>query len=60
MQADIENKMADTGYKQTITRWEPWKALTVAFGAGATLMDACSHSRRSCSLACSEPRSCCF
>ena len=40
MQADIENKVADTSYKQTITRWEPWKALTVAFGAGATLMVA--------------------
>ena len=37
MAADIENKRADTVYKQTITTWEPWKALAVAAGAGATI-----------------------
>ena len=36
MAADIENKRADTDYKRTMMRWEPWKAMAVAAGAGAT------------------------
>jgi hypothetical protein len=38
MQADIENKRIDTRYKKTLADWEPWKAMAVAAGAGATLM----------------------
>lgn len=38
MQAAIDNKRADTRYKKTLADWEPWKAMAVAAGAGATLM----------------------
>jgi hypothetical protein len=34
MQADIANKRADTALKDEQRRWEPWKALSAAFGAG--------------------------
>lgn len=34
MVADIANKKADTALKVEQTRWEPWKALSTAFGAG--------------------------
>lgn len=34
MQADIANKEADTLLKIEQRRWEPWKALSAAFGAG--------------------------
>ncbi len=34
MKADIANKKADTDLKQEQLRWEPWKALSAAFGAG--------------------------
>ena len=34
MKADIANKNADTDLKQEQLRWEPWKALSAAFGAG--------------------------
>jgi hypothetical protein len=34
MKADIANKTADTAYKEGLLRWEPWKALSAAFGAG--------------------------
>ena len=37
MQADIDNKRADTAYKRKLADWEPWKAMAVAAGAGATL-----------------------
>lgn len=37
MQADIDNKRADTHYKKTMADWEPWKAIAVAAGAGATI-----------------------
>jgi hypothetical protein len=37
MEADIENKQADTRYKRRLADWEPWKAMAVAAGAGATL-----------------------
>jgi hypothetical protein len=37
MRADIENKQADTRYKRRLADWEPWKAMAVAAGAGATL-----------------------
>lgn len=37
MQADIDNKRADTRYKKTLADWEPWKAMAVAAGAGATV-----------------------
>lgn len=32
----IENMQSDTRYKDTLTTWEPWKAMAVAAGAGAT------------------------
>lgn len=34
MQTDIANKRADTALKDEQRRWEPWKALSAAFGAG--------------------------
>jgi hypothetical protein len=34
MRADIANKEADTTLKTEQARWEPWKALSAAFGAG--------------------------
>lgn len=34
MRADIANKEADTTLKLEQARWEPWKALSAAFGAG--------------------------
>jgi hypothetical protein len=34
MRADIANKVADTALKDEQRRWEPWKALSAAFGAG--------------------------
>jgi hypothetical protein len=34
MRADIANKAADTALKAEQARWEPWKALSAAFGAG--------------------------
>ena len=37
MQADIENKRADTGYKVTLTRLEPWKTI-VAIMAALTVL----------------------
>jgi len=36
--AHIENMEADTRYKHMLADWEPWKAIAVAAGAGATLM----------------------
>jgi hypothetical protein len=35
--AKIANLEADTEYKRMLTKWEPWKAMAVAFGAGATV-----------------------
>jgi hypothetical protein len=32
--AQIANKEADTSLKREQIRWEPWKALSAAFGAG--------------------------
>jgi hypothetical protein len=40
MQADISNKVADTDYKRELTRWEPGKAMSVAFGAGVAVTTA--------------------
>lgn len=37
MHADIENKRIDTRYKKTLADWEPWKAMAIPAGAGATL-----------------------
>ena len=34
MRADIANKGVDTALKDEQRRWEPWKALSAAFGAG--------------------------
>ena len=34
MRADLANKTADTMLKREQIRWEPWKALSAAFGAG--------------------------
>lgn len=35
IRADVRNKDADSNYKLTLARWEPWKAMATAFGAGA-------------------------
>ncbi|MGD0107069.1 MAG: hypothetical protein ABSC06_23980 [Rhodopila sp.] len=40
MKADIANKQADTEYKEGLLRYEPWKVVGVAFGAGAAVMGA--------------------
>lgn len=40
MRADIANKDADTALKAEQLRWEPWKALSVAFGAGLVAASA--------------------
>ena len=37
MRADIANKHADTELKLEQRRWEPWKALSAAFGAGVAV-----------------------
>jgi hypothetical protein len=37
MAADIENKHADTEYKRTLRRWEPWKVIIGAVAATAAL-----------------------
>jgi hypothetical protein len=37
MVADIANKRADTALKEEQRRWEPWKALSAAFGAGVAV-----------------------
>jgi hypothetical protein len=37
-EAHIENMKADTRYKHMLADWEPWKAMAVAAGGGATLM----------------------
>lgn len=34
MRAEIANKETDTMLKPEQVRWEPWKALSAAFGAG--------------------------
>jgi hypothetical protein len=40
MQADIDNKNADSALKREALRWEPWKAMAAAFGAGAAFTAA--------------------
>jgi hypothetical protein len=40
MTADITNKTADTDYKRGLLRYEPWKVVGLAFGAGAAVMGA--------------------
>jgi len=37
MQTDIENKRADTEYKRTMRRWEPWKVIVATVAATAAL-----------------------
>ena len=37
MRADIANKNADTVLKTEQARWEPWKAMSAAFGAGVAV-----------------------
>jgi hypothetical protein len=37
MEADIENKQADTRYKLTLTRVEPWKLVIAAIIAAAAI-----------------------
>ncbi len=37
MRADLENKQADMAYKIGLLRYEPWKVITTAFGAGFAL-----------------------
>ena len=36
-EAHIENMNADTDYKRGLTRYEPWKLVITAFGAGAAV-----------------------
>jgi hypothetical protein len=36
-QAHIENMQADTEYKRGLLRFEPWKLMVTALGAGAAL-----------------------
>jgi len=40
MTAQIENVRTDTAYKRKLSDWEPWKAMAVAFSAGAGLVAA--------------------
>ena len=40
MRAEIANKEADTMLKREQVRWEPWKALSAAFGAGIAVASA--------------------
>ena len=40
LKADIANKEADTELKREQLRWEPWKALSAAFGAGVAVASA--------------------
>jgi hypothetical protein len=40
LMADLANKTADTAYKNVLVRIEPWKAMAIAFGAGAAVMGA--------------------
>jgi hypothetical protein len=40
MKADIANKQADTAYKEGLLRYEPWKVIALAAGAGAGAMAA--------------------
>jgi hypothetical protein len=40
MQADAENKRMDTRYKEGLHRYEPWKLMAAAFGAGAAVIIA--------------------
>jgi hypothetical protein len=37
LMADIANKEADTKLKLEQVRWEPWKAMSAAFGAGVAV-----------------------
>jgi hypothetical protein len=37
MRAEIANKNSDTLLKEEQRRWEPWKALSAAFGAGVAV-----------------------
>ena len=40
LRADIAKEEADTGLKREQLRWEPWKALSAAFGAGVAVASA--------------------
>ena len=40
MTAQVENVRTDTAYKRKLSDWEPWKAMAVAFSAGAGLVAA--------------------
>jgi hypothetical protein len=40
MQADIDNKRADTAYKRGLLHYEPWKVAFAAFGDGAAVTAA--------------------
>ncbi len=40
VQADIDNKPADTAYRHGLLRYEPWRLAFTAFGAGAAVMAA--------------------
>jgi hypothetical protein len=37
MHADMDNKMADTAYKQGLLKFEPWKIVISAFAASAAV-----------------------
>jgi hypothetical protein len=40
MQADLENKTADTTYKRRLGDYEPWKLVLASASAGAALFGA--------------------
>ncbi len=40
LSAKIANLNADTEWKRAMTKWEPWKAMAVAAGAGAAVTAA--------------------
>ncbi len=37
MRAGLANKNAETALKREHVRWEPWKALSAAFGSGVAV-----------------------
>ena len=40
MNAQIDNLKQDAAYKRRLADWEPWKAMSAAFAAGAGIMGA--------------------
>jgi RsiW-degrading membrane proteinase PrsW (M82 family) len=40
MQAELENKRADTAYKNGLLKYEPWKVVLASFLSGAAVLGA--------------------